>query len=479
MSTSSGGSWATPGSVSRRLGPSRSTGGWALCGVVVTGRDGDGFFVGARGGGAYSGIYVFEPDGAGVIPEALAVGDVVDVAGTYDRFTQFNQVGLYTSGAIPPVVTILSSGSPLPQATVIRTPATIASRCNIPGQSGAAAASYDGVRVRILGTSVKDADPCDLGEFGVFEIDGNLLVDNDLGHTYHAVQDQDLASVTGILHYRFDLYRLFPRDGEILALDPGETPTAPPPTAPPATEPPATEPPSTSPPPTPTATAPPTPTPGEPPCTSIQTLQDPTGPGQPADGSLVRRCNVVVTGVSRDRQFFVQALEGGPWSGIYVYHAQQFLGVPEQLAVGDFVDVLGRFERFDDVPEVVLRDLEVPAGTVTIMSSGNPLPPAVSFEASELSQLATDCQTLEDGALAAAYEGVRVRAIGPQVLDTNPCDLGGFGVFEVDGGLLVDDFLGMEYVAIPDEVLQEIVGVLHNGFDTYRLNPGPGDVVRP
>jgi hypothetical protein len=123
------------------------------------------------------------------------------------------------------------------------------------------------------------------------------------------------------------------------------------------------------------------PTPGsENQCSALPELLeifDIQGPGaaSPADGLLVTSLENVVTAVSPDG-FFIQtpaARSDGDVDtsdGIFVYTG----GVPT-VVVGDLVDVTGTVQEFFGMTEISGSPV------VTVVSSGNSLPPAVSFDA--------------------------------------------------------------------------------------------------
>lgn len=413
-----------------------------IYGVIVTGVRYDGtIFIGEPEGGAYSGIYVFQPDGATYIPSTIAVGDEIDIVGEYDIAFGANQIAMFGDETFTPSVTVKSSGNTLPPAVSIGDPATIATPCDS-STSGVDAYKYEGVRVTLSNVDVTDLNPCDQGNFGTYEIEDTLWVDDDLDPDYAPTEvGEKLTSVTGVLHYAFDHYRVFPNPGDVIPEGGLPTPSE-------------------------------TPTPGNEPCTTINTLQDDSDPDQPAEETLVKLCDVIVTATNRSGDFYVQEAAGGPYSGIFVFHGN--VQIPT-VAVGDKVDVVGKFIDYFGAYQV-----SMPGATgagVTVTSSGNTLPAAVVIE--DVSRIATPCGdgNLVDGPDAREHEGVRVTFSGVQVTAVDVCgDEDDFGAFEVEQSLWIDDDLGMDYEPVLDATLTSVTGIVHYSFDHYRVFPSPGGI---
>lgn len=409
-----------------------------VCDAIVTGVTYKGtIFIGDAEGGAYSGIFVFQPDGATYIPSDIAVGDKVDVVGEFATYFGANQLALYDE-KIPPVsVTIKSKGNDLPPAVVISDPSTIATPCDS-ATSGLDGSKYEGVRVSLSNVTVTNLDPCEQGSFGVFEVNNSLFIDDDNGMNYAAVQDETLTSVEGVLHFAFDHFRVFPNPGEVKGTSGGEeTPTYPPGTPLPEGS-----------------------------CQAIADLVEKDG-DQVNYNSPVRVCDVVVTGKD-SKGFFVQ--DGvGSYTGIYVFDGPK-TNLPS-IQIGDEVTVSGTLAVYFDANQIALDD----SSTVEVTDQGVDLPAPVEIE--DPAEIATVCGGSGSGALAYEYEGVRVTVTSVKVTDINPCDQGSFGVFEVDDSLYVDDDLGMNYEPNANDILTSVTGVLHYAFEAYRIFPGEDQVV--
>ena len=416
-----------------------------LCDVIVTAKRFDGtIYVGDPAGGAYSGIYVFQPDGATFIPDDIALGDSVTIVGEFAANFGVNQIGLFSDETPESSVTVNSSDNALPAPVAIADASTIATACDAQ-TSGPDAAKYEGVRVSVSGVTVTDLDPCSQGQFGVFEVDDSLWIDDDLGNDFTPTGvGEELTSVVGVLHYTFDHFRLFPGEGDVETAG-NITP---------------------------------------PPCegVDITSLQDVSAEDHPALDTQLSVCQAVVTALDPGDGFVIQDAAGGAYSGIYVF-VGNYKG--PTLAVGDVVNVTGKFAEYFGSLQLNLN--QNAQARVSVVSNGAELPAAVSI--ADVSKIATPCPAEGDpvsGPDARKYEGVRV-TFGPvTVTDVNPCAQGQYGVFEVDDTLYIDDDFKRDHAGdgessgtdlAVDTELTSITGVVHFSFDHYRVFPGPGDMV--
>ena len=162
------------------------------------------FFVQEPGGGPYSGIQVYLADTAGL---SIAPGDDVTIVGTYEEFFDMSQ--LATSGAMS--ITVNSSGTP-PTPEVIADPATIAT-------GGSAAEQWEGVLVSVENVAGTDVNPDAPQEFGEFAVDGDLRVDDEffaMSDWMKPMMGATFSSITGVLAYAFNNFKLEPRDANDL-----------------------------------------------------------------------------------------------------------------------------------------------------------------------------------------------------------------------------------------------------------------------
>ena len=169
--------------------------------VVVTGSSpaGFGIFVAEPSGGPYSGVWVFMATGS----EAYGVGDLVDVTGYVEEYdglgawadtvTEIN-VGDYPAQAS---VTLIGGAAPPPPVLMSIGDVTDPSNAEL----------YEGVLVQIDDVTVT-AD--DLG-FGEWSVDEGVRIDDKL-YTINSVAFGDtFTSITGVLDFTFDNYKLAPR----------------------------------------------------------------------------------------------------------------------------------------------------------------------------------------------------------------------------------------------------------------------------
>lgn len=162
------------------------------------------------------------------------------------------------------------------------------------------------------------------------------------------------------------------------------------------------------------------------------------------DGTLVSTSGIV-TGVflsgSSEGRFFIQ--DGtGAWNGVYVYEN----GTPVNL--GDSVTVVGTVDEFYELTEIVS------VSSITVVSSGNPLPEAVEVSTADVS--------LEE------YEGVVVKVTDAKCTNADA----GYGQFEVNddsGARLIDDEM-FSYTATLGNYYS-ITGVNFLSFGDVKIYP--------
>jgi predicted extracellular nuclease len=176
------------------------------------------------------------------------------------------------------------------------------------------------------------------------------------------------------------------------------------------------------------------------------------------DKTIVRLSQVVVTSPVNLEEggVFVQEQDGGEFSGIYMFMYTEVVdGVP--LEPGDVIDVIGEYTEFYDFSEITVRSV----ADITKTGSVPPLEPAVVAAA----DIATG------GAKTEAYEGVLVRVEDVEVTDG---DLG-HGDFEVEGGLIVDDWFLFAAGTSPKPpmgiVFDAITGPLMYNFEEWKIAP--------
>ncbi|RLC51806.1 MAG: hypothetical protein DRH79_05655 [Candidatus Cloacimonadota bacterium] len=201
--------------------------------------------------------------------------------------------------------------------------------------------------------------------------------------------------------------------------------------------------------------------------TTIYDIQYTTNSGpdgtypSPLDGQIVTVTGIV-TGANfgQDNKFFMSDPEGGAWHGIYVY---DYTVGP---ALGDEVEVTGTVTEYYGLTELGYC-------TITILSSGNPVP-----EPTIVTTL-----NLVIPAQAEQYEGCLVQVLDVVVTEAQD-EFGQWFIDDGSGECQVDD--GFFYL---DEVVPPIVitvgmewamitGCLDYSYDEYGINPRtPDDLV--
>ena len=131
-------------------------------------------------------------------------------------------------------------------------------------------------------------------------------------------------------------------------------------------------------------------------CYDIQYTDNPNG-NSPYMGQSVT-VRGIVTAINRGSSFYIGDADGGPWSGLYVYHGN----TSNQVELGDLVDLTGTVDEYYNLTELV---------SVTgfnIISSNNPIP---------ITPISTADLPYNNNA-SEPYEGVLVRFNDVQIRST-------------------------------------------------------------
>ncbi|MFO7896030.1 MAG: hypothetical protein R6U84_03780 [Candidatus Cloacimonadales bacterium] len=177
----------------------------------------------------------------------------------------------------------------------------------------------------------------------------------------------------------------------------------------------------------------------------IQYTTDPSG-DSPYEGDTVTVTGIVTaTGYfsSGNTRFFISDPEGGAWRGIYVYEYDTGINV------GDEVEVTGTVVEYYGLTELSYCD-------VTVLSSGNLVPPAVEISTADVS--------------SEMYESVLV-TVSDVEATSNPSSYGEWRVNDGSGECQIDDGI-YEYpgVSVGDEFIK-ITGVVDYNFSSFDINP--------
>jgi len=159
--------------------------------------------------------------------------------------------------------------------------------------------------------------------------------------------------------------------------------------------------------------------------------------------------DVIVTGLPRDPStFFVEEPTGGQWSGIIIYDSH--LLAPDDLTIGDELTIEGTTGEYYGMTEIQ-------ASEITRTGRDRPVP---------CPDVVDSCNIATGGSLAEAYESVLVRVHDVTVTDPSL----GFGEFEVDDCLRVDDLI---FLHIPEmgEFFDSITGVHYYSYEEFKLEP--------
>jgi hypothetical protein len=180
--------------------------------------------------------------------------------------------------------------------------------------------------------------------------------------------------------------------------------------------------------------------------------------GMVPEGSAVLLRDVVVSSPvnATEGAVFVQEAEGGPWSGMYLFMYTEVVDSLD-LAVGDVVEVRGQYSEYFEFSELTISN----AADITKAGTTAPVV-ATPVDAAMLGG---------GGEYAESYESVLVTITSPSVSESDA----GFGQFQVDGALLVDDWFLLEQGTSPHPpmgtVFDTITGPVLYEFEEFKLAP--------
>ena len=209
--------------------------------------------------------------------------------------------------------------------------------------------------------------------------------------------------------------------------------------------------------------------------TTIYDIQYTTTPGpdntypSPLEGQIVTVEGIVTAiGFSGyNDNFFISMPEGGAWKGVLVYMAGD-----TTIVVGDEVEIIGTVEEYYGLTEISGYSLPI---TVTLLSSGNPVPDPV----------VVTCADLQPEGVGEPYESVLIELHDVVVVEEQS-NYGEWDVTDGTGIAQIDDgFFYLENVQPPIVITigmewAIIRGILDYSYDEYGLNPRtPDDLIEP
>ena len=146
----------------------------------------------------YSGVYVYVPDDleAAAVAAAVGVGSRVNITGRYQEYYDLSEV----------VVELANDVVVLGTASV---PPTNVQACAV-GTGGPAQEAYESVLIRVTNVTVTDDNPDDPNDYGEFEVDACLRVD-DFFHPFEPTVGQNISAIVGVMNYAYGQAKLEPR----------------------------------------------------------------------------------------------------------------------------------------------------------------------------------------------------------------------------------------------------------------------------
>lgn len=174
-----------------------------------------------------------------------------------------------------------------------------------------------------------------------------------------------------------------------------------------------------------------------------------------APGRNVTIAEAVVTGVYGS-DFAVQDLDGGPYSGLWVYN-RPHLPVAD-LRPGTRVRLSGSAIEFYGLTEVILAN----AQSLEVLGQGEP--PAPFY-------IADPGRVADRGDLVDVLESMLIELPPVQVVNTEPDCPRDFRMFVVSGDLRIADEVQLDYEPSRGDLLQSVVGVLTYTFEHQKVLP--------
>jgi predicted extracellular nuclease len=246
-----------------------------------------GFFVQDAGGGEYSGIYIYAYEEVAADLGSLAAGQALTITGQVTEFYDYTEITVSSSADIE------VTGSGDVTVDVVNSPSDWE--------------AWEGCLVTVADVTVTSEDD----GYGAMELSNGLKLDDGLTE-YTAANGESFGTVTGLISYGYDFYRINPRSQDDLDSDG----TVPDPDPDPVDE------------------------------ATVSSIQD----GTVAEGATVLITAIVTSEVDLDdKGFFVQDAGGGAWSGVYIYR-----GSTSAVSIGDEVEITGVVTEYYGLTEIVV-----------------------------------------------------------------------------------------------------------------------------
>ena len=178
---------------------------------------------------------------------------------------------------------------------------------------------------------------------------------------------------------------------------------------------------------------------------------------------------VTVVGISSyEDNFIISMPDGGEWNSVYVYKANFINTTNPIVSVGDEVEVTGYVDEYYGYTEISGNSNEV---TITILSTGNPVPTFLELTADIISS-------------SEQYEGVLVK-VNDITCIQEPDDHGqwlgtdGTGMCVFDDQYLYWDNWEPEFIVNIDDTFEAIQGFFAYSYDNYCVCPRGWDDINP
>lgn len=290
--------------------------------TAVTG-EGDGFFIQDEGGGEYSGIYVYTATASGDFSELALVGNKITLSGVVTEYYD------YTELTVSSAENIQITG----EADVVADVVADVSDWEL----------YEGCLVTLENQTAVSG----VNNYGEIDLSAGIPMDN-LFFNFDADYGAEFGSVTGVISYGFEQFKINPRtESDLVGYVPGEGPAA----------------------------------------VTLAEVQQ----GDYENRTVTVENVVAVTDLVSDH-FWVQDAGGGEWGGMYVY-VGPWIETPVTVSAGDVLNLTASVSEYYDLTELTLDTAE----DLTVVSSdGTPTAVSLSSAPSDWENYESVLVTLEN-----------------------------------------------------------------------------------